>query len=41
MTYPCPTCGAPVPGLLATCRKPECLAESIRADAALDRLEDQ
>jgi hypothetical protein len=37
----CPTCHNEVPGLLATCRKPDCLAESIRADAALDRLEDQ
>ncbi len=37
----CPTCHNPLPGLLATCRKPACLAESIRADAHLDRLEDQ
>ncbi len=41
MTYPCPTCGAPVRGLLAVCRKPDCLRASNDADAHLDRLEDQ
>ncbi len=36
----CPTCGDGVPSHLATCRKRACLAEDIRANAALDRWED-
>lgn len=32
----CPTCGAPVPGMLAGCRQPACRAADIAAETALD-----
>ncbi len=35
----CPTCDAPL-GLLATCRKPECLRADLDHEAAMVRRED-
>lgn len=36
----CPTCGNELLGLLATCRKPECLRADLDAEAAFKRGED-
>lgn len=36
----CPTCGGPVRGLLATCRKPDCLRADLDAEMAHVRSED-
>ena len=33
----CPRCGGPVPGHLASCRRPECIPLDIAEDAQLDR----
>lgn len=36
-TVACPRCGGPVPGLLASCRRPECIREDIAEEVRLDR----
>jgi hypothetical protein len=36
----CPTCGAPIPGLLSQCEDPRCVALAIEDDAAIDRRAD-
>lgn len=36
-TVACPRCGGPVPGLLASCRQPECIREDIAEAFRLDR----
>ena len=33
----CPTCSAPLPGLLAACPKPDCLREATAYETRLDR----
>lgn len=38
---PCTTCGAPLPGLLASCTRPICRRADIAHDARMARLEDQ
>lgn len=37
----CPTCRAVLPGLLALCRKPECLTAELDDDHAFARSQDQ